>query len=54
MNELKVDAEIYIKGGEWEGMTGIIMAVQENSCLVQVKLFPPYEIIPFSDLEYTA
>jgi len=52
MNKLEIDAEIYIKGGDWEGMTGIIMAVEEEECLVQVQLFPPCERIRLSDLEY--
>ena len=47
MNSFKVGDNVYVKGGDWEGLTGILVSVEGPTCIVALGI----EAIDISDLE---
>ena len=46
MNRLKAGDKVFIKSGEWEGMTGVIDSVWEVKCVVFLRSHSPDTIGP--------
>ena len=46
MNSIKVGDKVFIKCGEWEGMTGVITSVWEVNCVVLLRSHSPETLFP--------
>lgn len=51
MNEFTIGSDVYVNGGDWEGMTGILAAVGDSTCTVALGMDLNYKMVDLEHLE---